>query len=424
MVFIVSAARSGSTLLRYLLDSHPEMTAPAELNLSAYLAHTVSMWARAEEARGERAEPEDGAPIRASDAACRKARKTLDAMTSAMVTGSDVAVFCDKSLTSVDHLDLLARCYPDASFVMLYRYPLDMIASGIEASKWGFNAYGFAPFLGAAPGDFVGGLANYWIDRTSRMVEFEREQRVAHARLYYELLCGDPVTTVRDLLDFIGVRHDARTVKSVIRKGLASGHATGPGDYKIDFTTSISRSSIGRGSLLPRTIGPNQTARIDQVLAELDYPSLDAAFGGDLGKLIGLQPDASGTDTTAGAVEALRDAVGQGLARARGRRGNDLSWLPLEIVVVGDRTQRLLALSTSGVRDVGSPDGQEAVTAVRLRCSPEALLDAIAGRNVAQLMHDGGIRADGGGLGAHGDRRAGRAAVLGLSGLLATAREG
>jgi hypothetical protein len=34
-VFVVTLARSGSTLLRYLLDAHPEITAPPELNLSA-----------------------------------------------------------------------------------------------------------------------------------------------------------------------------------------------------------------------------------------------------------------------------------------------------------------------------------------------------------------------------------------------------
>jgi hypothetical protein len=305
---------------------------------------------------------------------------------------------------------------------MLYRYPLDMIASGIEASKWGFNAYGFAPWLGTAPGDFVAGLANYWIDRTARMLEFEHRPDVAHARIYYELLCGDPVATLRELLEFMEVRHDHRTVRSMIRRGLASEHAVGPGDYKIDFTTSISRDSIGRGSLLPRSLGPGQTARMDELLAELDYPSLDAAFGGDLAKLIGLQTEPR-EEGTAEVVAALRDAVRTGLARSRARRGADLSWLPLEILIVGDSSQRLFILSTSGVQDLGAPDGHEGETAVRLRCSPGALVDAISGRNLAHLMHDGRIRADSGSSGAKTDRRMARAAILGLSGLLASARD-
>jgi len=33
-IFILSAARSGSTLLRYILDHHPEIACPPESNLS------------------------------------------------------------------------------------------------------------------------------------------------------------------------------------------------------------------------------------------------------------------------------------------------------------------------------------------------------------------------------------------------------
>lgn len=61
------------------------------------------------------------------------------------------SVFCDKSLTTVEHLSTVSHCYPKASSVFLYRYLLDMIASGIEASRWGFNAFGFAPYTGSTP---------------------------------------------------------------------------------------------------------------------------------------------------------------------------------------------------------------------------------------------------------------------------------
>ena len=91
---------------------------------------------------------------------------------------------------------------------MLYRYPLDMIASGIEASKWGFNAFGFAPYVGSTPGNFVAGLGNYWIDRVSKMLEFERTASVARARIYYELLCDDPAATVSQLVKFLGLEAD------------------------------------------------------------------------------------------------------------------------------------------------------------------------------------------------------------------------
>ncbi len=425
MLFVVSAARSGSTLLRYLIDSHPEITAPAEMNLSAYLQHTVSMWMRVEEARGELVAPADGQQVEPSDEACRRARKALDTMVRDMVTDDRVSVFCDKSLTSVDQLGLLARCYPDGLFVLLHRYPLDMISSGIEASRWGFNAYGFAPFLGTAPGNFVAGLGSYWIDRATKMVEFERTCEQAHARIYYELLCGDPFATLKDLFRFIGVRHDARTVKACIRKALASEHSTGPGDYKIDFTTTISRSSIGRGSLLPRMLAPQQVEAIDNLLAELDYPSLEAAWAGDLAKLVGLRPEVDGGGRSSSALEMvlqrLTGVLEAGL-KAHSLRGDEASVLPLDLVVIApDGRHRLLTVSQSGVTDAGSPDSTDRTSQIRLRCSLDGVEDALDGRsNLAQLMHDGRLRAEAG-AGAEerrSDRLKGRRAMLVLSDLV------
>src|SRR5215470_14226416 len=217
-VFIVSPARSGSTLLRYLLDAHPDIVSPAELNLSALLLHAADTWHRAHEGQGTTdpgaeargpaepvAEPRTswGTPL--SPDALRWATKIVNEIMADLVRSAGASVFVDKSLVTVDQLPIVASCYPKAYYVFLYRYPLDMIASGIEASRWWFNAFGFEPYIGAVPGNFVGGLANYWIDKVSRMLEFERTCTVAHARIYYELLCDDPATTVSDLLEFLGL---------------------------------------------------------------------------------------------------------------------------------------------------------------------------------------------------------------------------
>src|SRR5579859_2341737 len=220
-VFVVSLARSGSTLLRYLLDAHPDIVSPPELNLSALLLHAADTWHRAHEGQGttdpgaEAQRPaEPGAEPRASSGAplstdaLRWATKLVNELMSDLAREAGASVFVDKSLATVDQLPLVASCYPKAYYVFLYRYPLDMIASGIEASRWGFNAFGFGPYIGATPGNFIAGLGNYWIDKVSRMLEFERTAAVAHARIYYELLCDDPVTTVSDLLDFLDLPSD------------------------------------------------------------------------------------------------------------------------------------------------------------------------------------------------------------------------
>ena len=43
-VFVLCGARSGSTLLRFVLDAHPELTCPPETNLPSLCAQVATVW--------------------------------------------------------------------------------------------------------------------------------------------------------------------------------------------------------------------------------------------------------------------------------------------------------------------------------------------------------------------------------------------
>jgi hypothetical protein len=337
--------------LRYLLDAHPQVVCPAELNLSALLLHAAETWHRAHEGRGATdpgPQAEGSAIAGLSQEALRWATKIVNEIMADLARAGGASVFADKSLVTVDQLPLVARCYPKASYVFLYRYPLDMIASGIEASRWGFNSFGFAPYIGAVPGNFVGGLGNYWIDKVSRMLEFERTCSVAHARIYYELMCDDPVTTMSDLFTFLGLP----PVAGIVEQAFASRHAVGPGDYKIDFTTSVGTDSVGRGVTLPELLRPEQVTRIDELLAELDYPALEAARRGNLASLLGLKRAANAS--AAELTRRLAERLAAGLAAKRGR---DETPLPaFELVIRGDAgdEQAVMVDTENGVQVTGS----------------------------------------------------------------------
>jgi hypothetical protein len=58
--------------------------------------------------------------------------------------------YCDKSLSTAEHADLLTRVFPDAVFLCLYRHPTDVIASGMEACPWGLNGFGFDSYAAAS----------------------------------------------------------------------------------------------------------------------------------------------------------------------------------------------------------------------------------------------------------------------------------
>jgi hypothetical protein len=392
-VFVVTLARSGSTLLRYLLDAHAQVNSPPELNLSALLQHAADTWHRTLDAVLERPPDEPVGPIQAySPEAYQRARRTVDPIMVRCANIAGASVFCDKSLTTVDHLDTVSRCYPKASYVFLYRYPLDLIASGIEASRWGFNAFGFAPYVGSTPGNFVAGLGNYWIDKVAKMVAFERACSVAHARIYYELLCDDPAGTMKQLLDFLDLEPDAGIADRVF----STEHGRGPGDYKIDFTGSISAASIGRGSRLPETFLPGQSQRIDELLAELDYPSLQAAWRGDLAALLGLKRviDSRTQDDSTDRVSQL---LVETLSRGQQAVPNGTSPLrqPIEIILRGDGDVDTVVTVDPKLGARLGADSELAADEqiVRIRCRGDVLLRAAAGDvNLAQAAHDGEVR--------------------------------
>ena len=49
----------------------------------------------------------------------------------------------------------------------LYRHPMDVIASGVEACPWGLNGYGFDPYIATTPGNSVMALASFWADNAA-----------------------------------------------------------------------------------------------------------------------------------------------------------------------------------------------------------------------------------------------------------------
>src|ERR1700680_1673455 len=45
-VFVLCCGRSGLTLLRFLLDAHPDLACPPETNMAVMCAHLASVWSQ------------------------------------------------------------------------------------------------------------------------------------------------------------------------------------------------------------------------------------------------------------------------------------------------------------------------------------------------------------------------------------------
>jgi hypothetical protein len=265
-IFLLCHARSGSTLLRRILDAHPEIACPPETNVPSLfrqLAHTswcLSLDANEADQLGK---------------TCVQA--VADMTLGAYMRNRGKTRWADKSLGTADFASQLTSLFPRAKFLCLYRNSTDMVASGIEACRWGFGAYGFAPYVSANPGNFLVAMFQYWADHTSKILNFEKSNQTVCMRIRYEDLVSEPDKTLRIMYEFLEVDWDRDL--AAVEEALTAQDSRGPGDYKIAFTDSIHADSINRGGDLPTEIVPQPLLdRIDALHEELNYAPIVRAL--------------------------------------------------------------------------------------------------------------------------------------------------
>ena len=176
--FVMCSVRSGSTLLRVLLDSHSQIHSPQELHL-----RDLSVKIRTEYATKALGE------LGLDD---RQMRFLLwDRLLQRELAAAGKSVLVNKTPNDVFIADLIAECWPDARFVYLLRHP-GAIARSRHATR---------------PQDSP--------DRNARMVlrygnaiEAARAQRPG-LTVRYEELTADPRGATKRLCEFLGVPWEA-----------------------------------------------------------------------------------------------------------------------------------------------------------------------------------------------------------------------
>jgi hypothetical protein len=274
-VFVLCHGRSGSTLLRFLLDAHPDLACPPETCLPALCVQLATVWSLIEGAplsvnRGDE-------PPFIPDAAIAGIRDTMDRMLGSYLARRSKLRYCDKSLGTARFAELLLRVYPEARFICLYRHPMDVIASGIESAPWGLAGFGFDPYIATTPGNAVLALARFWAENTTQIRAVEDRFPERCIRVRYEDLVTDPEGTAGAIFKCLDVA-PAPGISSACFS--PERERFGPGDHKIWYTSKISSASIGRGWSIPtELIGPQILSAINELTSQLGYMPVDDEWG-------------------------------------------------------------------------------------------------------------------------------------------------
>lgn len=213
-VFVLSSIRSGSTLLRCLLNSHPQICAPHELHVAELAVDLPTRYVRL---------AMDVAGLDRDELT----HLLWDRVLHQQLTASGKEVLVDKTPSNVLVWQRIAACWPDARYVFLLRHPAHVLASALKVR---------------APDKTV--------EDVHAMVEdflVAMQDVMAHLdglTVRYEDLTRDPAAVTRQVCEFAGVEWDPTMLDY-------GDHDHGPFLPGIgDFTDQI-RS----GRVVPRTAG-------------------------------------------------------------------------------------------------------------------------------------------------------------------------
>lgn len=197
LVFLLGAFRSGTTLVRKVLDSHPQIHSPAE---TWFLLPLVNLWEGVGESPRYRP-AQAAAAIRQHLSeeqfleCCRAFAGTFFA--SNMPRGA--RVFVDKTPMYLNIAGALPRLFPEARFLVLARDPRGIL--------WSRHTWRHAD--GSALSERMKGVAG----DVRRLASFYENNRARSTLVGYEQLCEDPSGVMKALCEVFGVRYDPAMVQ-------------------------------------------------------------------------------------------------------------------------------------------------------------------------------------------------------------------
>jgi hypothetical protein len=281
-------------------------------------------------------------------------------------------IFCDKSLDSARSLSAVNQVFPEARYILVFRHVMDAVASGLDASPWGFDAFGYAPFVQASPGNLVQALASCWNSYAEAALSWEKEQPEKCLRVRYEDLVTRPRAVMTELFEFLGVEADL----AVLSRAFAGGKALGDGmDYKVPFTSGVHAESIGSGRRVPvARIPPPLLEAVNEKMLALGYPALDEDWN-------------SHGQATAGRSEAKAAlaAAFEGLTGSSDKRRVGRSW-----AIIADDDDKLRWYLDAQTGEIRRGDGQVETALLGTAEDLVAFIDNTV--NVGALVRAGRVR--------------------------------
>ena len=257
--FVVGVYRSGTTLLRFVLDSHPNIAVPPESNFLLGVAALLSdEWYRKGLA---------GVGVDESGLTSRL-RDFAGGIFDAYALAKGKRRWFDKTPSYMDILDRIDSLFgPECRYIMLYRHGLDVATSmarmhGGDVDRGPGKRYAYL-----YPDSARLCNAAYWRDQCEKMLAFEAAHPGQCHRLLYEELSTEPTRHLPPLFAFLGEPWDPMVLRFA-----EAPHDYGLQDHKV-LETRLFKPNVGTWHDWPRDEIARAREIVAPVLAKLGYPT-------------------------------------------------------------------------------------------------------------------------------------------------------
>lgn len=268
-VIILGSPRSGTTLLRRLIDAHPKIVCPAETNL---LSSTSRFLEEADFAGGLSvgAIPGLGFSGFHEEEVLTRLREFLFGFWRDILTQSGKEIWAEKTAVDVFHIDAIERlCAGRCRYICISRHALDVVCSMKELSSK-MDAY--LPEIHSyiqRHASMSEAFAHAWCAANQRMLEFINDHPQWCIHLRYEDLVEDPTSEMNRIFEFLGVDTIA---SDFIEKALSGKELVGLGDWKTYESVKVTSQQVGRHAALDGWTVQKLAPIVNPLLARLGYP--------------------------------------------------------------------------------------------------------------------------------------------------------
>ena len=273
-IFIVGSPRSGTTLLRFMLSSHPNIYIPEETGFIPYLRKPEQLSAPLSQVEVEQLLQRISQlnylwrdivlDIRAfyQNLAEPTLTNILDALFRQMIAEHQASRWGDKTPLYVRHIPLIAQIFPEAQFIHVIRDGRDATLSAQK--KWGLSKFWYM--------DNYYLLRNWVANVSAGLRDGKKFSEDQYLEVHYEQLVREPQRMLREICELLKETYDPAMLE---HSQLAQQVGPGP-DGHTEVMQSISTASVERWRTEMTLFEQKMAHQIaGSLLNELGYESFD-----------------------------------------------------------------------------------------------------------------------------------------------------